>query len=364
MESRSHPRRLRPQVYFHVDFGVSWSAERPPKNHGFTYASRTLRERSRDFPRRVPAPTTNFLAPGQDSAPDGRSPEPAAPTHLTLPPQQADLAAWEDEGREEGRLSRAESTSSHERGRSAPPPFGDNPWDVSVPLEPPRATLFPSSSASSAGPAPGATSRPSAPDLWRPLPEVPSRFRLGEDGMPWSSQPPWLAGPEPDPYFLGYEERNSAQGTYRDPSGVRLHTPEPSSRGGDAHREAVAVVSSTSPRRQRSVEDPERVRQLEALSAAMVTVDNGFESQWWQQGPRQPVLHLPDEAVLRAETRFSRRSLGWAVATNATRNDSVSSQMAYTVSPMTEYTAFDTPPPSYQPLTRTLSTRSDEFLYR
>lgn len=40
-----------------------------------------------------------------------------------------------------------------------------------------------------------------------------------------------------------------------------------------------------SPQRRRDL-DPARVHDLGALSAAMMTIDNGFESQWWNQGER------------------------------------------------------------------------------
>ncbi len=63
MEPPSHRQRRGPQIYVHVEFGVSWSSQHVPKNHEVTYKSRAIRERQpASFPRQIPAPNTNYLA--------------------------------------------------------------------------------------------------------------------------------------------------------------------------------------------------------------------------------------------------------------------------------------------------------------
>lgn len=344
MVSSSQRQRLRPQVYVHVEFGVSWTAGHAPRNHEVTYRSRALRERVQHFPRQVPAPNTNFLA--APSAANQRQPAPL-PYDLEMyhgyygpdvrQPEQPQ--AWP-----ERRSSRAESRSSHERGQSAPPPFGDNPWDVNVP----RAQ-----EAADAG-----VNR-TVPEVWKALPEVPSRYRLGEDGLPWSQ---WSVP-------FGYDPDNHPQDD----------DPQPSSSSNPAGREASGASpapAATSPT-EVSVfspgpsgpgfrrEDPGRIQELSTLGAALMTVDNGFENQWWYQGERERVAG--EEAPPIPQQRFSRNSLGWAVASNAsgTGDDRAafasSLAMSEMLSPAPPYSSPDTASGCHQPLARTLSTRSDEL---
>lgn len=140
---------------------------------------------------------------------------------------------------------RSRSMSSHNgRGSSVPPPTHDRPWDAEP--EPMTSTALPPRKT---------TSRP-RPQTWKPLPATPSHFRLGEEEMPWSGSP------DPAAY-----------------SAVEV------SRRGQA--EASPNLSSrTSP--PRSVDDRERGRtvEMQSLATALMTVDNGFEDQWWYQGPR------------------------------------------------------------------------------
>jgi len=119
-----------------------------------------------------------------------------------------------------------------------------------------------------------------------------------------------------------------------------------------------------------------RERELGALSAAMMTVDNGFENQWWNQGPREPVpvttqeeeqLTVPPASNMMSRNRWSTRSLGWAVAqtpalTSATIRSLNPSDI---VSPVSESDL--SPAPTYQSrypqLSRTMSTRSEELWF-
>ncbi|CAJ2508817.1 Uu.00g138430.m01.CDS01 [Anthostomella pinea] len=139
--------------------------------------------------------------------------------------------------------------SSHERGRSAPPPINDSPWDARAST---TATLFPHRSQALSD----------QPRAWKALPTTPGQFRLGEDGLPWSA---WAWPSDPN----GYEDESPFA---NNPTTVHL-----------------------SPERRRRIEDPERVRELETLSTAMMTVDNGFENQWWFQGPRASTTRASDD---------------------------------------------------------------------
>lgn len=87
------------------------------------------------------------------------------------------------------------------------------------------------------------------PQPFKALPATPAQFRLGEEGMPWSP----LAFPM---------------------------------ESGDAD-DALATRDSA-PEFAPGLDDREKGRawEMESLAAAMMTVDNGFEDQWWYQGPR------------------------------------------------------------------------------
>ncbi|OTA99329.1 hypothetical protein M426DRAFT_27628 [Hypoxylon sp. CI-4A] len=263
----------KPQIFVQLAFGVSWSQRHTPQTHTVTYMSRNLKNArdSGNFPRQVPPPTTNFLD-ASESRPH-RSREHSCQYHQQQQRQRSrqrhHLQQYQvsAQGRESGypedqtdsqtnealrvrpRLgSRSEARGTlHERGRSAPPPINDSPWDVHHPS---GATLFPSHA-----PANNEQSR-----AWKALPALPAEsthYRLGEDGLPWSA---WAW-----PGDVQDDETNSPSPFANNPTTVPLSTERPRS------------------------EDLERARELESLSTAMMTVDNGFENQWWYQGPRESV---------------------------------------------------------------------------
>jgi hypothetical protein len=95
-----------------------------------------------------------------------------------------------------------------------------------------------------------------------------------------------------------------------------------------------------------------------------MTVDNGFENQWWYQGQREAV----DTGDVVGETiqnpqRFSRNSLGWAVAsTTSSRFDRLSFATTEVVSPLPSFVSPDSAV-AHPTLTRSLSTRSDELFF-
>ncbi|GJC87376.1 hypothetical protein ColLi_10214 [Colletotrichum liriopes] len=329
----------RPQIFVHFEFGVSFSPRHAPNQHSVTYLSRGFRDRAQQFPRQVPPPNTNYLAePTYQAHQATRSSPPIQeyyqPQPQPMPPQY-----------EPSRQSRQESrsSSSHERGSSAPPPWNDSPWDAepdalgssALPRQRPRAQ--------------------NAPDYWKALPEVPSRFRLGEDELPWSASAwPGEFGMPDDSEVDDYSSELSMK--FRD---VSLSDSAPHSKDRD---------------------DTGRRQELEALSAAMMTVDNGFENQWWYQGERQQTTPLAGDLLTSAAyatatatataepvpqtpvqqpSHDSRESMGWATG----QNDPHASMMSATVydpsvlvSPMSEYAS--------PRIHRSMTTRSEElFLY-
>ena len=102
------------------------------------------------------------------------------------------------------------------------------------------------------------------------LPPSPSQFRLGEDDLPWSV-PPWYRAPEPG---------------FSSPPAPSMQ-PEP-----------------------RRLDDPQRVRDLETLHQAMMTVDS-LSAEGWNDPSWQGFGEMPSGP----------RSLGWAVA--STSSDSL-----------------------------------------
>ncbi|PSR77226.1 hypothetical protein BD289DRAFT_456732 [Coniella lustricola] len=387
----------RPAVFVKVEFGVSWSAQHAPRTHGLEYKSRALRERNPAFPRTVPAPTTNYL----DSQPpclhfephssltygrDFQLPEPRPNPAYLLPapvlsdrygrqpiepiPEPPPLGTSPPRNDRHSRAHSAGSTADrHERGSSAPPPLSENNWDV-----------FPgqtSAHASAARPVPRSATLHDRvnSDVWKDLPEVPSRFRLGEDDLPWESTwqfplgfEPYL---EPDPYLQ------------------RKATSTPSAEAASQRAADPARTPERSTSFQSFIESPPqnddsvKRHDLEALGHAMMTVDNGFENQWWNQGERRPLGAVEPPPTTRQQVE-EQMALGWvgallpdaglgddsrrftypspeAAATLVSPEDGASSiGPSYSnavVSPMSTFSV-----PATQ-LSRSLSTRSDELWF-
>ncbi|KAK7426336.1 hypothetical protein QQZ08_007237 [Neonectria magnoliae] len=377
----------RPAIYVHFEFGVSWAPRHTPRNRQLTYMSKSMRDRANHFPRQLPPPTTNFLTapvvyqqPSQSQTQPQlqiqpqiqlqhygqphNTQQPCFPREIVAvpplsqqqqqrqPPQhqhqqlQPETLQWE--ALPDQRLSRSQTRSSHERGRSAPPPFNDSPWDVNA--EPSNSNTMGNTQ----------RSRPQ-PEVWKALPATPNQFRLGEDGMPWSS---WT-------FPMGYaddDNDDSDEQAYRRQS----NTPQ---------------VLETSPGSSRRPEfndrDKSKVREMQSLAAAMVTVDNGFEDQWWYQGPRLVNVGgnlLPTTTGARVdadgiddtatwpgpaqflgsqEERGYQQEQGVAQPSWASfRLNSSRSSIVDIVSPVSE---FSSPVSGYNGLHRSLTTRSDEL---
>ncbi|RYP33897.1 hypothetical protein DL767_004524 [Monosporascus sp. MG133] len=349
----------RPQVFVQLQFGVSWNQRHTPSTHTLTYMSRNLRN-SRDlgnFPRQVPPASTNYLAvpePRQLRHQDkssrhhprhsqkrrasrGRQEQPDIQD--TRPPRGS---AFEDCGymrtwvRDETRLQptiRPQKEArdrgrapSHERGSSAPPPWSESPWGgqgLSSTLFPPPARTFGDQS-----------------QMMTPLPVPPNTYRLGSDGMPWDA-------------YGWPQEASGMESEDFDHTSPFVNNP---------------TIVPLSPQRHRT-EDPERVRELESLSTAMMTVDNGFENQWWYQGSREST-----EFWTQAEPG-SRRSMpehllvSAAEPTFSTMDDLAgapppghqNSDAHFLVSPLSATSG--SPAHGFRPLQRSLTTRSEELFF-
>lgn len=244
-----------PGVYVNVEFKVPMSEN--DKGHGASlrYTSKNMRERERARKNvqlgnsSIPA----ILTPGR--------PQPSQQPHYQQRPQQ-------QQQRTRGLVIRTETA---ERGRSAPPIMNDRSDPVS-PVSPmssfgspiqQRVVTFP---------------RQNLADRFdRPLPPTPGKFRLGEDGLPWSTTPSyWNAKPDTS---------ESVDSTPR------------------------SIESLQSPSSARRNEDPKRVRELSELQQAMMTVDS-MSSDVWDPWMWDSVGDLPRGP----------RSIGWAVSSNDASN--------------------------------------------
>ncbi len=298
----------RPQIFVHVEFGVSWTPRRFPNSHEFTYQSRSLRHRTANFPPDGPASLTNDaredmashiyqtaeqqqirerhafwdyreqqrqLAHPSQSHSRSRDLPPESPQeqHLRTPlryQSRRTLPPVDEERSSRSSRSSRDSHSSHERGHSEPPPLSTSAWgdEVNTPFgfdatrhAAPPLSLF------------DAVYGVQPAGVWKDLPALPNQYRLGE-GLPWS---------------VGHDE------PIADPDDERIRPrSQPEAGTASALRQSYANKPTVVPIEAPDVEalryrviESHKKRNLEDLSAAMMTVDNGFESQWWYQGLRE-----------------------------------------------------------------------------
>jgi len=155
------------------------------------------------------------------------------------------------------------------------------------------------------------------------------------------------SGPEALPVGSPLADRNST--TFAtNPTMVSTFSPEPAS----------------SPVQMRDLETG-RARELGALSAAMMTVDNGFETQWWFQGKRHTVCSASDDPQTPADESPIHR---WSTEEPLPRDSSTVPETpiiipAGVVSPMTDAALSPAQVPASL-LQRTMSTRSEELWFR
>jgi len=330
----------RPSVYFHLEMGLQW---RPRTSDGpdpgsqsrqLTYMSKSARQRAHQFPRQLPPPTTNYLTDSQyqhhpsnqlhqstyqlsqqsqsqcGATLFGHQPRIAQPAPAGPPPTQ--LQHHPTQAPQQGRVVRSRGRSSHDRGRSAPPPLSDNSWDDTP--EPMAATALPKRKPLS-----------TRPQIWKDLPPLPGEFRLGHDNMPWSPTEEYSQDPvvvSPDSAAVRYSQRPSTN--QMTDENDKVHTKE-----------------------------------MQSLATAMMTVDNGFEDQWWYQGPRLVNIAgdlMPSAALAERYSPAGCASRGEVVSAQAA--DSPAGTMADLVSPMSDCSRSDG---SSFILRRSLTTCSEEL---
>lgn len=347
----------KPQLFVQLTFGVSWSDRYMPQTHTIGYTSKHLKNArsSGHFPRQDPYHHQQHRRQDSSSQRQYRSERQQQQQHRD---RDRDRVHERPRGRPSVSRSRyagamlspprdlrSESRrGSNERGNSAPPVVHDGLWgDDDDDEGGPSATLFPRP----------VRSVRTAPQVWKDLPTNPARFRLGEDGLPWSASA-WPFDGE------GEGEDDDEEGDSNDDD----NSLDDERRRPYANRPTTLPLPPPSTSRS---EDPMRVKELESLSTAMVTVDNGFENQWWNQGTREAVSWFPSDSPVEDADGDDMCPLSPADAVLLSAAEPPSAVEAYSphresfrdiVSPLSDAG------PSFNmssPLRRSFSTRSDEL---
>ena len=254
-----------PGIFLNVEFGVSFSPDHRTHTTGIKYTSRRMEERlHEERVRRQHEGGHYYPEPGelqQLATLDALMPGPEVPAGSGNG-VQAEYRTQDKQQQRQRRLG-VRTREQHERGTSAPPST-----DRSQPLSPIAVDYIPH-----IAPVQHTQSLPleridleslSVDRSNQPLPPTPSQFRLGERDMPWSM--PAL---------------------YRPPEQPASASPAP--------------VSAT--RETQRTEDPQRVRELETLHQAMMTVDSLHHDEW-EPWTWDSVGNMPRGP----------RSIGWAVS--------------------------------------------------
>ncbi|KAH7369977.1 hypothetical protein BKA65DRAFT_9692 [Rhexocercosporidium sp. MPI-PUGE-AT-0058] len=279
--NRPRPRRNRvpaPGIFVNVEFGVSFTNRGQPHTASMAYTSRRMQERLHQQRRQQ----EEHLLQERDHYQRPRETDFEGPHPSILMPGaggyyneqyqygwQPDYQEYQDYQEYHPRRMSVRTHSSRERGSSAPPSLSDHSESIN-PTSPVSSmgtfNQFGTLQHTSSMPIGGIQDR-----LERPLPPLPSQFRLGEDGLPWTTEP-WYIEQEPES-----EYRNQMM------TGIELEN-----------------------RRQ---EDPQRVRDLGALQQAMMTVDSLPNEDAWEPWAWDSVGEMPRGP----------RSLGWAVRSEDSR---------------------------------------------
>lgn len=187
----------------------------------------------------------------------------------------------------------------------------------------------------------------------------------------WTFPMGWEPFLEPDPYLR--PPSSHASPPSRQSSHAQLRPQSPEQALGPSSPDIHSPAEQSGGR----ADESSRRRELEALGSAMMTVDNGFENQWWNQGERGERRHLtathPPPAT--SEQVQGQMALGWVGALlppssfingNGERlpSDCMSPESSMgpslnnlVISPVSSYSG------PIGNLTRSLSTRSDELWF-
>lgn len=320
-EPRSHPPRTSsrwptPGIFVNVEFGISLAPNERTHTASMKYTSKKMEERLHEERIRqqyeqglYPRPLPTILLPAHGVHHDHQA------------RQEYQQTTYRQQQERQRRLG-VRPTEQHERGTSAPPTLTDR----THPLSP----ISPISSISPIGQLQNITSMP-LDRMNQPLPPSPSQFRLGEADLPWS-MPPWYRPPEPEfasPVTVKSEPDSTrfASPPPWEPSPLQspdleairprcevispllspLETPRrpaPSRRQETLRRQETSRRLETPQLREppRSLDDPLRVRDLEDLHQAMMTVDS-LGNDGWEPWTWDSVGDMPRGP----------RSIGWAI---------------------------------------------------
>lgn len=260
-----------PGIFVSVEFGVSFTNRGQPHTASMAYTSRRMQQRLHQQRRQQ----EEHLLQQRDYYQQPRAADFEGPHPAILMPgaggyynEQYRQQEWQDWQEYQPRRMSTRTHNSRERGNSAPPSLSDHSESIS-PISPVSSmgtfNQFGGLQHTFSMPIGGIQDR-----LERPLPPLPSQFRLGEDELPWTTEP-WYIEPESDfenPTTVGIELENRRQ------------------------------------------EDPQRVRDLGALQQAMMTVDSLPNEDAWEPWTWDSVGDMPRGP----------RSLGWAVRSDDSGN--------------------------------------------
>jgi len=259
-----------------LEFGVSFSNDGPPHTGAIRYTSKKMRERLYRHRRQQ----EEYILQPRSHRPIEEA-QSAGPYPAALLPGPGDV--YHNERHHHQHSSRPRRlgirTRDHERGSSAPPTLSERTQAISPITPVHHASSFPLNN----------SINQNDHNLDRPLPPIPSRFRLGDSNLPWCTEP----------WYRPTSSSSETTSEFANPTMVGIELEN--ARG----------------------EDPQRVRELEALQQAMMTVDS-LANDGWEPWTWESVGDMPRGP----------RSLGWAVR-NGEGERSVSSSL---VSP---------PPPPY-----------------
>lgn len=228
-----------PAMSVKVEIGVSLSNNDPPHTRSWSYESKSIQRRGQNQQQGYALDSRQHI-PGRDQD-------------------------YYHHSRERGLDVRPRES---ERGHSVPPPERIDQFHIYDPVSPVSPTIHTPTS-STAG------------YRERPLPPVPSSFRLGDENLPWSSTTPAWIPEEPEPAYVDIP------------------------------------VFIESERRTFRHEDPQRVRELESLHNALMTVDSLDAEQWTPRASENAGSPSRDPPARDPAPRDpGPRSVGWAVSSH------------------------------------------------
>lgn len=252
MES-SQPQRQaganRQGLSFHFEMAVSWTPKNaePPKNHRISFAAKKTRDET--------STRTQVHRPGLTGEQRRRrvANSPALEGHGKPADRQGRPARQHQPDAPNAGTSsrRARSNPSPHRYRSAPShtravPQGADEYGPMVSHR---------------------TSRTNAPEVWKALPPTPAPSTLTANHVPFMYPGREAAGAN---YGLGTRDGHRLEANITDA----------------AYDLAPSVLN----------ERPVGwIKEMESLATAMMTIDNGFEDQWWNQGTR--VVNVGGELI-------------------------------------------------------------------